>query len=216
MAERTLYNLKGQKRAAVSFAIMAMAAFAMQIERMLLGKSVYEFAYMALLLLCWLAALAGTRGILKYKLEYGRAYRASMVAIVCVLAAMLLAYRNWRAGGGDQTFIQFDVQFFMYTQMMAMMYCYAQLLKGSAEVLKRTRDKKKQASCRRRWIPCVTIIILSLFAVQIANLFSGDLVYIIAGSAAVIGLVAHFAMITLILSVYNVMDGRPTGQRRQQ
>lgn len=213
MAERNLYNLRGLKRVAIAFAIMAMAIFAIQIERLLLGKDILEFAYMGVLFLCWLLAVVGTRGALKYRVEFAQAYRACLIAAVCILAAGAMAFLNWHRGGGAQSFIQFGVLFFMYTQMMAMMYSYVKLLTGAGELCKRSRYPKKQQNCRFVWKPCVPIIILSFFAEQIAKLFSGNNVYIIAGVAAALALAAHFLMIRTILSVHDLLDGRSTGQR---
>ena len=213
MSERNLYNLSGLKRVSIAFAIMAMAIFAVQIERLLIGKAVFEFAYMGVLFLCWLLAITGTRGILKYRAEFAQAYRACLVAALCTLVGAAFAFLNWHRGGGMQSFIQFGVIFMMYTQMMAMMYSYAKILNGAGELCKRSRNPKKQSTCRFVWKPCVLIIILSLFAEQIAKLFSGNNVYVIAGSAAALALAAHFMMIRTMLSVNDMLDGRPTGQR---
>lgn len=201
------------RQIAISFALIAVATFAVQIVRLLGDKVIVEFAYLFVLFLCWMAAMFGTRGILKYRPEFAQGYRAAMVAVVCVVCAIGLSLMDWRRGAELQSFISAGVMFMMYTQMMAQLYTYSKILNGGGEICKRARNVKKRNACRIVWKPCVLIILLSLFAVEIAKIFEGQTVYIIAGIAASLALIAHFLMVRMILSVVDIMDGRSTGQR---
>ena len=214
MAEKHLYNLGGMRTAAVAFAVMAIATFAMQIERLLAGKVIAEFGFILVLILCWMAAMFGTRGIVKYRPEFAQAYRASMLAVLCTVVGAGMAFVLWHRGSGSQAFISFGPMLMMYTQMMAQLYAYSKILNGGGELCKKVRYPKKRNSCRIIWKPCVLIILLSQFAVVIAELFEGQTVYIVAGTAAALALIAHFLMIRMILSVHDLVDGRSMGQRK--
>ncbi len=204
------------KRTGVAFAVIAIATFAIQIERVLFDIGAVEFAYMAVLLVCWMAVVYGARGVVRYRKEFAGAYRAAMIAVVCVLAGAALAFTDWMKGAGIQSFLSVGVMFMMYTQMMAQLYSYSKMLNGASELCRKARYQRKGNVCRVIWKPCVLVIILSMFAVELAKLFDGQTGYIIAGVAAALGLIAHFLMVRMILSVHDTLDGRALGHRRAQ
>jgi hypothetical protein len=105
MAEKHLYNLGGMRTAAIAFAVIAIATFAMQIERLLAGNVLAEFGFILVLILCWMAAMFGSRGIVKYRPEFAQAYRASMLAVLCTVVGAGMAFVLWHRGSGSQAFI---------------------------------------------------------------------------------------------------------------
>lgn len=213
MTESRIYDLIGMRRTAVDFTLMAVAAFAVQIERMLADYALAEFAYMIVLIICWMGAMFGTRGIVKYRPEFGQAYRVTMIAVVCVVVAGGLAFADWYRGDGTQAFLSAGVMFMMFTQMMAQLYVYSKALNGGGELLKKGGYPRKRNVCRVIWKPCVLIILLAQFAIPAAKLFEGQTVYIIAGTAAALALIANFMMIRMMMNVYDLLHGRTTRKR---
>lgn len=213
MAESRFYDLIGMRRTAVDFTLIAVATFAMQIERMLADSAPAEFAYMAVLFICWMGAMFGTRKIVRYRPEFGQAYRTTMIAIVCVVIAGGLSFADWYRGDGTQAFISGGVLFMMYTQMMAQLYVYSKALNGGGEILKKGGYPRKRNVCRVLWKPCVLIILLAQFASPVAKLFEGQTVYIITGVVASLALIANFVMVRMMMEVYDLLDGKTTNKR---
>lgn len=207
------YDLKGLQIAAIALAITALSDFAIHVIRMFEKNNIAEFAYIGLTFIAWVMMFAGCRKIMEYSYFFKKAYYAVLPAISATLIWGIITAFDVQSKLGWQSFISMGAMLMSYISFMCKLYVYTNVLKGSGEVAGELRRNKLMMSCFRIWKPGFMILILTLFCVQGAPLFSELIKYIITVTAAIIALIMEMLMIRNLLAVYDIADGKVRARR---
>ena len=207
------YDLKGLQVCGIAFAIIALAAFAVQIIRVFAGNGYIELAYLGVLLVGWILVFLGSGKIKKYTPDFRAIYIISMPALACIVLAACFGFINISNDMGAQAFLTFGVQFLMFVPFLGLLMAYWYSLRGAAELCFEFRRRKEQKAClSSRW-PGLVILIIAIFAVQVAPVAQELVKYIITASAALIALIMQMIMIHHLLVVFDLVDGKKPSER---
>ncbi len=206
MSQRSAYYLKGVRRTAAAFAVIAAAVFLVQILRLFTERTIIELALIVIMTLSCFAAAAGCAGVRRCGRGFPAAFTASLTAAAAMTICVPVALRE--AGNGADVAMSVYVMFLKYTALIMMLVIYAKVLTGLDRMCRSARLSKKKSALCRVWKPSVVLIVLSLFAVQAAKMFPDMIRYTVTGAAALTALICHMLMIRGMMTASRALDGR--------
>ncbi|GEM_PF-2681276 len=206
--EKKRYDLRSLKLATIAFAILALANFAVQIIRIIEKNNVVEIVYLVVLFIAWTMMFIAARALSEYGPDFKAAGVVSVPGMAAVVICALLLVSAISSGVGKNAHLSIGVQLSLYISFLMMVMDYWYVLRGAGKLCEGFNRTKLEKSCKIIRIPAIIILILALIAVQGAPVFSELNKYIVTGIAAALALIVQMVMISKLLSVYDVVDGK--------